>query len=96
MNFTPKHNHVVIEPLEAAQQKQGKFVIPDNGNEISRVGTVLAVGIGTFTIGGECLPMQCKVGEKVYYPAMGGQKITIDGKDYVIMKDTDVLTAIEE
>ena len=95
MKWKPKHNHVVIEPVEASQQKQGKFVVPDSGNEISRIGKVLAIGIGTFTIGGECLPMQCKIGELVYYPAMGGQKITIENKDYITMKDTDVLTAIE-
>lgn len=96
MNFKPKHNHVIIEPVEITQQKIGKFQIPDTNNEVPRTGKVLAVGVGTHTISGELIPIQCTVGEIVYYPAFGGQKISLEGKDYVIMKDQDVLTAIEE
>lgn len=95
MKFKPKHNHVIIEPKDFKENKIGNILVPDNGNEVPRTGIVIAVGVGTFTIGGECLPMQCEIGDKVYYPAFGGQKISIDGVDYIAMKDTDVITAFE-
>ncbi len=93
--FIPKHNHVIIEPTESKNQKHGRITIPDTGNEVPRTGKVIAIGVGTYTISGELIPMQCTIGEMVYYPSFGGQKVTIEGKDYVVMKDQDVLTGIE-
>jgi chaperonin GroES len=96
MKFNPKHNHVIIEPVEITDQKQGFITIPDTNNEVPRTGIVLAIGVGTFTLSGALIPMQCSVGEKVYYPSFGGQKISINGKEYVVMKDPDVLSGIED
>lgn len=92
MKFQPKHNHVIIEPVEVTAQKVGRITIPDTNNEVPRTGKVVAVGVGTFTLTGALIPMQCVVGEIVYYPAFGGQKISIEGKEFVVMKDPDVLT----
>ena len=82
--------------MEITIAKVGRIIIPDTEKEVPRTGKVIAVGVGTYTISGELIPMQYKVGDMVYYPAFGGQKITIGTKEYVCMKDQDVLTAIEE
>ncbi|MEK6881685.1 MAG: co-chaperone GroES family protein [Nanoarchaeota archaeon] len=97
MNFKPKHNHVVIKLKEEVEQKFGNIVISTMGNERPLIGTVVAVGIGTFTMNGTAIPIQVSIGETVFIPAFGGQKITTpEGEEFVVLKDQDILTAVED
>lgn len=96
MKFNPKHNHVILEPVEFKDTKVGNIIVPDIDKEMPRTARVLAVGIGTYTLMGELIPMECKVGELVYYPPFGGQKITINGKEFIAMKDIDIITSFEQ
>lgn len=96
MKLRPFHNQVVLKQLEENEQKVGSIIISDLGKELPKVGTVIAVGPGTFTIGGVVMPVQAKVGEKVAFPAFGGVKFSVDGEDYIVVKDTDLITVIED
>jgi len=96
MKLKPLHNHVVIKQQEESEAKIGNIIIPDVGKDLPLIGTVVAIGIGTYTINGTLIPIQNEVGTKVAFPAFGGTKITVEGEEFVIMKDQDVLTVIED
>ena len=94
--FTPKHNQVIIKQLDSSEQRIGAIIVPDVGKERPRIGIVIAIGVGTFTINGNIIPIQVKVGEKVAFPSFGGVVFQYDGDDYVAIKDTDLIAGIEE
>lgn len=97
MNLKPIHNNVALSQLDLKEQKVGNIIIPDAGKEKPRIGIVVAIGIGTFTFNGTLIPIQVNVGDKVAYPSMGGHKMKLeDGKEYIIIKDQDILSIIED
>lgn len=95
MKFKPVHNNVVLEQQELTEEKHGNIIIADTGKERPRLATVVAIGPGMVTINGNTIPCQVKVGDKVAYPAFGGTVFSYEGTDYVVVKDTDILTIIE-
>jgi len=92
----PKHNHVVIKQLPKQKQTKGNIVVPDLGKDLPLIGKVIAVGPGSVSLTGNLLPIQAVVGETVAFPAFGGVKLIIDGQEYIVMKDHEILTGIEE
>ena len=96
MNFKPLFNNILIERVDEETTTKGGIIIPDTAKEKPSRGRVLAVGEGAVLENGIKQPMSVKVGDVVLFSKWGGTEIKLDGKDRVIMKETDVLGIIEE
>jgi chaperonin GroES len=89
LNIKPLADRVVLEPSAAEEKTSGGIIIPDTAKEKPQKGTVLAVGNGK-----KDEPMTVKVNDQVLYGKYAGTEITIDGKNYLIMKESDILAII--
>lgn len=89
LNLTPLADRVVVEPAAAEQKTAGGIIIPDTVKEKPQKGTVVAVGNGK-----KDEPMTVKVGDAVLYGKYSGTEINVDGKDYLIMKESDIYAII--
>ena len=94
MNFKPLFNNILVERMEEENTTKGGIIIPDTAKEKPSRGRVLADGT-TFE-NGNTIPMRVKVGDIVLFSKWGGTEIKLDGKDRLIMKETDVLGIINE
>lgn len=97
MKLKPLADHVVIEPM--AQEEKTKFgiVLPETvSKEKSQEGVVVAIGPGKLNEKGERMPMSVKKGDKVLFTKYGPQEIKVDGKDYLIVKEDDIIATIEK
>ncbi len=94
--FKPLHNYVLLERIEEENKPAGGIIIPDNAKEKPSRGRVIAVGTGTYA-GDEHIPMTVKNGDVVLFAkwAASANEIKLDGKDYVLVKETDILGIIE-
>ena len=95
MKIKPLHNHVVIKQQDETETMYGNIVVPDLGKEKPLMGEIIAVGPGMFTITGDFLETQVSVGEVVIFPSFGGQKITVEGEEYVVCKEQDLIAVLE-
>lgn len=89
MNVKPLSDRVLIQPNPAEEKTAGGLIIPDTAKEKPLAGKVIAVGPGTKEV-----TMEVKVGDQVLYGKYAGQEIQIDGADYLIMKQNDILAII--
>ncbi|MCX4358718.1 MAG: co-chaperone GroES [Rikenellaceae bacterium] len=89
MNLKPLADRVVIEPKPAETKTAGGLIIPDNAKEKPLEGVVVAVGPGTTEV-----KMEVKNGDTVLYGKYAGTEITVDGKEYLIMRQNDILAII--
>ncbi len=89
INVKPLADRVVIEPMPAEERTASGIIIPDTAKEKPQRGTVVAVGPGTKDVA-----MEVKEGDVVLYGKYAGTEVTVDGKDYMIMKQADVLAII--
>jgi len=96
MKIKPLHNHVVIKQQDEAETMYGNIIVPDMGKEKPLMGEVVAVGPGIYTITGEFIETKIQVGEIVVFPAFGGTKMTVEGEEYVVMKEQDLLAILEK
>ena len=94
MKFKPAGDRVLIKPLEAKEQTRGGIVLPDTAKEKPQEGKVIAVGEGKKSDDGKLIPMSFKVGDTVSYGKYSGTEITIDGEEYLIVREDDVLGTI--
>ncbi len=94
MSIKPLADRVLIEPVEAETKTQGGIFIPDNAKEKPMQGIVQAVGAGRRSDKGEVIAMELKVGDKVLYGKYSGTEVTVDGKNYLIVKENDVLAVL--
>ena len=90
MKFKPLHDRVLIQVLDSSEKTAGGIIIPDTAQEKPQEGKVIAVGSGAKTEDGKLLPMDVKVGDKVLFGKWSGTEIKIDGKEYSIMKESDI------
>jgi len=95
MNIKPLHNHVVIRQQDETETMYGNIIVPDAGKEKPLMGEVIASGPGLININGVLIPNTVEVGVTVVFPAFGGTKMTVDGEEYVVMKEQDLLAIIE-
>lgn len=96
MQITPLHDRLIIRRLdESPDVRAGTIVIPDSAKEKPQYGTVLAAGPGRWGKGGARLPLDVRAGDTVLFGKYSGQEITLDGVEYLIMKEDDVL-AVQE
>jgi len=92
----PLGDRVVVEPLEAEEKTKGGIILPDTAKEKPQEGKVVAVGKGKVNDKGEVVPMEVKVGDKVLYGKYSGTEVTVDDKQYIILREDDILAVVEE
>lgn len=95
MNFRPLHDRVVVRRTDEEQKTSGGIIIPDTAKEKPIQGEVVTVGPGSRNDKGEVTPLDVKAGDIVLYGKWSGTEIKIDGEDYLIMKESDILGVIE-
>ena len=92
MHLRPLHDRLIVRRLDDdATQRVGAIVIPDSAKERPLRGTVLAAGLGRSINDGERVPMDVNAGDTILFGKYSGQEVTVDGIDYLIMKEDDVL-----
>ena len=97
MKIHPLGDRVLVEPVkEDAEVKKGGIIIPDTAKEKPQQGKVIAVGSGKLDDNGKVIPFHVKKGDKVLMPKYGGTEIKIDNKDYLILREEDILGVIED
>ncbi len=95
MAVKPLDDRVVIEPLEAEEKTQGGIVLPDSAKEKPTKGKVVSVGEGKLLDNGKRAKLLVKKGDQVLYGKYAGTEITVGGKDYLILKENDILAKID-
>ncbi len=94
MKLKPLADRVVIKPEVADEKTKGGIILPDTAKEKPVIGTVIAVGPGKRTDDGKIQPLDVKVGDKVLYGKYSGTEVTIDGEEYLIMRETDLFAIV--
>jgi chaperonin GroES len=91
----PLSDRVVVRPLEEAEQMRGGLYIPDTAKEKPQQGEIIAVGPGRVSDQGERLAPDVKAGDKVLYGKYSGTEVTVDGEQYLILRESDVLAVLK-
>jgi chaperonin GroES len=91
MNFRPLHDRVVVKRVEAETKSAGGIIIPDTASEKPQQGEVIAVGPGARDESGKLVPLDVKKGDKVLFGKWSGTEVKIDGKELLIMKESDIM-----
>jgi chaperonin GroES len=95
MNVRPLHDRIIVRRLDDGEQNIGGIIIPDSAKEKPQQGTILAVGDGKVTEDGKRIAMDVRPGNVILFGKYSGQDITIDGEDYLIVKEDEVLAVID-
>ncbi len=95
MNFRPLHDRVLLQPLDLDDKSSGGIIIPDTAKEKPQEGKVIAVGPGARDENGKIHPLDVKKGDVVLFGKWSGTEVKIDGDEYVIMKESDIMGLIE-
>jgi len=96
MNVRPLHDRIIVQRIEEAEQRVGGIIIPDTAKEKPQQGKVIAVGKGRLEKDGKVTPLDVKAGDKVLFGKYAGQEIKIDGNEYLIIREEEVLGVIEK
>ena len=94
MKIQPLADRVVVKPLEETEQKKGSIIIPDTAKEKPQQGKIVAVGPGKLSDDGKLLKLEVKKGDTVLYGKYSGTEVTIEGEEYLIMRESDILAKI--
>ena len=95
MNIRPLHDRVIVRRMEEERTSAGGIVIPDSATEKPQTGEIVAVGRGKILDNGDVRGMDVKVGDKVLFSKYGGTDVKIEGEDYLVMKEEDVIGVVE-
>ncbi len=95
MKFRPLHDRVVVRRIQAEQKSAGGIIIPDTAQEKPQQGEVVAVGPGARDEQGRLVPPDVKVGDTVLFGKWSGTEVKIDGKELLIMKESDLMGVLE-
>jgi chaperonin GroES len=96
MKFRPLHDRVVLKRIEAEAKTSGGIIIPDTAKEKPQQGEVVAVGPGGRDEAGKLIPIDLKPGDRVLFGKWSGTEVKIDGVEYLIMKESDVMGVLTE
>jgi chaperonin GroES len=91
----PLHDRLLVERLEEKEVKKGGIIIPDTAKEKPQEAKVIAVGDGKVTDEGKKIPLDVKAGDKILFGKYSGSEVKIDNKEYLIMREEDVLAILE-
>jgi len=95
MKFRPLHDRVVVKRLDAEEKTASGIIIPDTAKEKPSQGEIVAVGPGGRDEAGKLVPLDVKVGDTVLFGKWSGTEVKIDGKDLLIMKESDIMGVLE-
>jgi len=95
MKFRPLHDRVVVKRTDSEQKSTGGIIIPDTAQEKPQQGEVIAVGPGGRDEAGKLIPLDVKVGDRVLFGKWSGTEVKLDGVEYLIMKESDIMGIIE-
>src|SRR5258705_14001332 len=95
MNVRPLHDRIIVQRIEEGEQKVGGIIIPDSAKEKPQQGKVIAAGNGKSKDDGKRIALDVKAGDKILFGKYSGQEIKIDGEEYLIMREDEVLGVVE-
>jgi chaperonin GroES len=95
MKFRPLHDRVLVRRLEGEEKTAGGIIIPDTAKEKPMEGEVIAVGPGARSEDGKLHPLDVKVGDRILFGKWSGTEVKIEGTEYLILKESDVMGVIE-
>jgi len=91
MDFKPLQDRILVKRMKEEEKTSGGILIPETAKEKPLKGEVVAVGKGALNDKGEIIPMELSVGDVVFFNKWGGNEIKLDGEEYLVMKESDVL-----
>ena len=94
MDIRPLEDRIILKPVDADEKTSGGIIIPDNAKEKPQKGEVIAVGPGKVSEQGGKIAMTLKKGDKVLYGKYSGTEVSVDGTDYLILRESDVLAVL--
>ncbi len=94
MKIRPLHDRVIVERIEAEEKSAGGIIIPDTAKEKPQEGRVVAVGKGKRKEDGALIPMDVKKGDAILFAKYSGSEVNVDGKEYLIMREDDILAIL--
>ena len=95
MKVRPLHDRIIVQRIDEGEQKIGGIIIPDTAKEKPQQGKVIAVGKGKVEKDGKVTPLDVKDGDTILFGKYSGQEIKIDGEEYLIMREDEVLAVLE-
>ena len=96
MKFRPLHDRVVVKRIDPDAKSAGGIIIPDTAQEKPSQGEIIAVGPGGRDEAGKLIPIDLKVGDRVLFGKWSGTEVKLDGVDYLIMKESDIMGVLQE
>ena len=96
VKIQPLGDRVLVKPVEAKETKRGGIIIPDTAKEKPQEGKIVAAGKGKVTEDGKTLPMEVKPGDRILYGKYSGTEVKIDGEDYLIIHQDDILGILSD
>jgi chaperonin GroES len=95
MHLRPLHDRVLVQRLEEGEQKRGGIIIPDSAKEKPQQASVKAVGEGKLLETGKRAPVEVKAGDRILFGKYSGSEIKVDGEEYLILREDEILGVIE-
>jgi chaperonin GroES len=95
MPIVPLNEKIVVQRMEAEDKTAGGIILPDNAKEKPKQGKILSLGEGKVLENGKRAPFQVKVGDKVLFTSYAGNEVTVDGKEYLVMTEDDILAVVD-
>ena len=95
MNVRPLHDRIIVRRLDEGEQRVGGIIIPDTAKEKPQQGKVIAAGNGKSKDDGKRVPLDVTTGDTILFGKYSGQEIKLDGEEYIIMREDEVLAIIE-
>ena len=95
MDIRPLHDRLIVRRLDEGEQKVGGIIIPDSAREKPQQGEVIAAGIGAINKDGKRVPLDVKAGDRILFGKYTSQEVKLDGEDYLIMREDEVLAVID-
>jgi chaperonin GroES len=96
MKFRPLHDRIVLTRIDAEEKTAGGIIIPDTAKEKPQEGRVVAVGPGGRDENGKLIPIDVKIADRVLFGKWSGTEVKIDGVEYLIMKESDIMGVLED
>jgi chaperonin GroES len=96
MNITPLHDRIVIQRLDEGEQRVGGIIVPDTAKEKPQQGKVIAAGAGKMRDDGTRQPPDVQAGDRILFGKYSGQEIRLDGEDYLIIREEEVLGVVDD
>jgi chaperonin GroES len=96
MSIRPLHDRIIVQRLDEGEQRVGGIIIPDSAKEKPQQGKVIHVGEGKWNDEGKRVALDVKAGDRILFGKYSGQEVKLEGEDYLIMKEDEVLAVLEE